>query len=49
MCACLEKMDGIDVAVSTRELHPIIVVIVVSGYAPQLTERLNGRAKSSEP
>jgi CheY-like chemotaxis protein len=36
------KMDGIDVAVRARELHPTIVVIVVSGYAPQLTERLSG-------
>jgi DNA-binding response OmpR family regulator len=38
------KMNGIDVAVRARELHPTIVVIVVSGYAPQLTERLNGLA-----
>ena len=38
------KMDGIDVAVLARELHPTIVVIVVSGYAPQLTQRLNSLA-----
>jgi DNA-binding response OmpR family regulator len=35
------KMDGIDVAVRARELHPGIAVLVVSGFAPQLTERLD--------
>jgi DNA-binding response OmpR family regulator len=36
------KMDGIDVAVHARELHPGIAVLVVSGFAPQLWERLEG-------
>jgi CheY-like chemotaxis protein len=34
--------DGIDVAVRARELHPDIAVIVVSGYALRLWERLEG-------
>jgi DNA-binding response OmpR family regulator len=36
------KMDGIDLAVRARELHPRIAVLVVSGFAPQLWERLEG-------
>jgi DNA-binding response OmpR family regulator len=36
------KMDGIDVALRARELHPGIAVLVVSGFAPQLWERLEG-------
>jgi CheY-like chemotaxis protein len=32
--------DGIDIAVRARELHPGIAVIVVSGYALELWERL---------
>jgi YesN/AraC family two-component response regulator len=34
-------LDGIDLALRARELHPRIAVIVVSGYAPLLVERLN--------
>jgi CheY-like chemotaxis protein len=34
------KIDGIDVAVRARELHPGIAIIVVSGYAVDLWERL---------
>jgi CheY-like chemotaxis protein len=34
------KIDGIDVAVRARELHPGIAIIVVSGYALDLWERL---------
>jgi CheY-like chemotaxis protein len=33
-------MDGIDVALRARKLHPGIAVIVVSGYALHLWERL---------
>jgi YesN/AraC family two-component response regulator len=33
-------MDGIDVAARARELHPGIAVLVVSGYAARLWERL---------
>ena len=33
-------LDGIDLALHARELHPKIAVIVVSGYAPHLVERL---------
>jgi CheY-like chemotaxis protein len=34
------KIDGIDVALRARELHPGIAIIVVSGYALDLWERL---------
>ncbi len=34
------KIDGIDVAVRARQLHPGIAIIVVSGYALDLWERL---------
>jgi CheY-like chemotaxis protein len=34
--------DGIDVAVRARELRPNIAVVIVSGYAMQLWERLEG-------
>jgi CheY-like chemotaxis protein len=34
-------LDGIDLALRARELHPRIAVIVVSGYAPHLVERLD--------
>lgn len=35
-------LDGIDVAVRARELDPGVPVVIVSGYAAQLTERLSG-------
>jgi CheY-like chemotaxis protein len=35
-------MDGIDVAVRARELHPGIAVLVASGFAPQVWNRLDG-------
>jgi two-component system, response regulator PdtaR len=35
------ERDGIDVAVRARQLYPEIAVIVASGYAPNLVERLD--------
>ncbi len=35
------SLDGIEVATCARSLHPAIPVIVVSGYATQVTNRLN--------
>jgi two-component system, response regulator PdtaR len=34
------KMDGIDVALRARELHPHIAMVIVSAYAPRRIERL---------
>lgn len=33
-------LDGVDVALHARSLHPMIPVLVVSGYAPHLMARL---------
>ncbi len=33
-------MDGIELAIETRKAHPKMPVLVVSGYASQITERL---------
>ena len=35
------KLDGVDVAVHARRVSPEIPVLVVSGYAAQLTDRLS--------
>lgn len=35
-------LDGIDVATHVRHRHPAIPVLVVSGYAADLTHRLGG-------
>ena len=34
------KLDGLEVATHARRLHPLIPVLVVSGYAAQLVSRL---------
>ena len=35
-------LDGVALAVRARELYPAIPIIIASGYAPQLGERLSG-------
>jgi CheY-like chemotaxis protein len=36
------KMDGIHVALHARVYHPPIILIIVSGFAPQVACRLKG-------
>jgi CheY-like chemotaxis protein len=36
------KMDGIHVALRARIHHPPIILIVVSGFTPQVHDRLKG-------
>lgn len=41
------RLDGIDVAIHARTLDPEIQVVVVSGYAPQLEDRLRALVPSA--
>jgi CheY-like chemotaxis protein len=41
------KMDGIHIALHARTHHPPIILIVVSGFAPLVHERLTGFAPAA--